>query len=229
MDFPYPAAVELDWPCQYRIIPSKYPPINFFENLADPGLMDEVFEIEAMTNDRLRVEAGDISLVAAEDRISGPGSSVVMAAFTHISTDVESRFSNGSFGLYYAANSLETAIAETRYHRARFMGYTREAPGELDMRVYVGDILKPMHAIRASAYDVCHKPDDWSPSQALGNQLKQDKSWGLVFRSVRNPGGECIAALRPPAISIPIQCSHLSYLWDGNTISRVFEKKLIAE
>lgn len=229
MDYPYPAAVDLDWPHQYRIIPSRYPPINFFENLVDPGLMDEVFEIEAMTNDRLRVEAGDISLVPPEDRISGPCSSVVMAAFTHISPDVESRFSNGTFGVYYAANSLETAIAETRYHRARFMRYTREAPCELDMRVYVGDVLKPMHDVRASAYDVCHKPDDWSPSQALGKQLKQDKSWGLVFRSVRNPRGECVAALRPPAISIPIQGSHLSYLWDGNTISRVFEKKLIAE
>lgn len=229
MDFPYPAAVELDWPHQYRIIPSKYPPINFFEDLADPGLMGEVFEIEAMTNDRLRVEAGDISLVPPEDRISGAGSTAVMAAFTHISPDVQSRFSDGSFGVYYAANSLETAIAETRYHRERFMRYTREAPGELDMRVYIGEVLKPMHDIRGNAYDVCHKPDDWSPSQALGKQLKQDKSWGLVFRSVRNPGGECIAALRPPAISIPRQGPHLSYSWDGNTISSIFVKKLIAE
>ena len=228
MDYPYPPVVELDWPRQYRIIPSKYPPINFFENLVDPDLMDEVYEIESMTNDRLRDEAGDISLVPAEDRVSGHGSTVVMAAFTHISHNVESRFSNGTFGAYYAANSLDTAIAETQYHREAFMRYTNEVPGDIDMRVYIGEIQKPMHDIRSRNYDFCHEPDNWNPSQGLGEQLKKDKSWGIVFRSVRNPDGECIAALRPPAISIPRQGPHLSYQWDGNSIANVFMKKKIS-
>ena len=93
---------ELDWEHQYRIIPSKYLPINFFESLVDSDLMEEALYIESLTNDRLRDEVGEITLVAPADRISGPGCSPVMAAFTHFSKESLNRLSDGSFGVYYA-------------------------------------------------------------------------------------------------------------------------------
>lgn len=217
----------LDWPHQYRVIPSEYPPINFFERLVDPELMDELFYIESLTNDRLRDEVGDIALVPIEDRIAGPGSSPVMAAFTHVSPACPSRFSDGSYGVYYAAKTLETAIEETKHHRARFLANTNEDAGEISMRVYVGEIIKPMHDIRGEGHEDLHAPDDWKPGQAFGRDMKAINSWGIVYRSVRDPGGECIAALRPPAVSIPRQGAHLSYVWDGTQISHVYRKTLI--
>jgi len=216
----------LEWEHQYRIVASEFPPINFFETLVDPELMEELFFIEGLTNDRLRVEVGEIALVAPEDRVSGPGSSPVMAAFTHIGTD--SRFSDGSFGIYYAGESLTTAIVETRFHRERFLGYTKEDPGEIDMRAYIGEIAEPFHDIRIG-YDDLHDTDisTWPVPQAFGREMQQNNSWGIVYRSVRNPGGECIAALRPPAVTIPRQGPHLSYVWDGSRIVHVYEKMLI--
>jgi len=222
-----PPITKLDWPDQYRIIPSEYPPINFFEQLVDPELMDELYYIESLTNDRLRDEVGDIALVPVEDRITGPGASPVMAAFTHVSLDCPSRFSNGSYGIYYASNRLETAIEETKYHRARFLAYTCEDAGEVSMRVYIGKVIKPMHDVRGDDYQHVHNPDDWSPSQIVGQEIKTINSWGIVYRSVRDAGGECIAALRPPAITIPQQGAHLSYVWDGNRISDVYRKTLM--
>ncbi len=71
-----PREISLDWPRQYRIIPSIYPPIDFFENLVDSDLMDELHYIESLTNERLRDEVGDISLVSPKDRFSGLGSSL---------------------------------------------------------------------------------------------------------------------------------------------------------
>ncbi len=91
--------------------------------------MDELYFIESLTNDRLRDEVGDITLVPAEDRIIGPGSSPVMAAFTHISPDCSNRFSDGSYGIYYAAKTLATAIEESKHHRANFLAYTHELMG----------------------------------------------------------------------------------------------------
>src|SRR6266487_2027679 len=91
---------------QFRLIPSVYPPINFFEDLVDPSEMETLWQIETLTNERLRQEVGDIFLVPTEDRVSGPGSSVVMAAFTHLSKPT--RFSDGSYGIYYAGFSQET-------------------------------------------------------------------------------------------------------------------------
>ncbi|MFN7098069.1 MAG: RES family NAD+ phosphorylase, partial [Gammaproteobacteria bacterium] len=145
-----PTPIELDWKAQYRIIPSTFPPINFFEDLVQPEDMDAAFYIESLTNDRLRQEVGDIALINAKDRIAGAGSSVIMAAFTHVGKP--SRFTNGSYGVYYAAQHLETAIRETVYHRERFMQATQEAPMELAMRVYKGRVLKPMHDIRQEKY-----------------------------------------------------------------------------
>ena len=221
-----PGVVLPDWAHQYRIVSSEYPPINFFESLVDPELMEELFYIEGLTNDRLRAEVGEIALVAAEDRVSGPGSSPVMSAFTHIG--VASRFSDGSYGIYYASDSMRTAIAETRFHRERFLAYTDEEPGEIDVRAYVGEIARPLHDVR-TGFEQLHDPDvaHYPVAQAFGAQLKGQGSWGIVFRSVRDPGGQCIAALRPPAVTIPRQGAHLSYVWDGARISRVYEKTRI--
>jgi len=190
--------------------------------------MDELYYLESLTNDRLRDEVGDIALVPAEDRITGPGASPVMAAFTHISPDRPSRFSDGSsYGVYYASKRLETAIEETKYHRARFLAYTFEDAGEVSMRVYIGKVIKPMHDLRGNDYEHLHNPDNWSPSQIVGQEMKTINSWGIVYRSVRDTGGECIAALRPPAVTVPRQGAHLSYVWDGNKVSDVYRKTLI--
>jgi len=113
----------IEWrPC-FRIVPSRFPPINLFEAVADPADLDAVYQIEAMTNDRLREEVGDISLVPPEDRVSGPGSSPIMAAFTHLNPEGD-RFTNGTYGVFYAGRTIDTAIAETRYHRIRFLQAT---------------------------------------------------------------------------------------------------------
>lgn len=222
MKFPEPRSVRLRWPKIYRIIPSKFPPVNFFERIVKPEQMEAAWYLESLTNDRLRDETGDITLVPKEERVSGPGASVVMAAFTHIGNP--SRFSDGGYGVYYAARSLETAVRETAYHRARFLAATNEAPGEIDMRAYVGKVKEPMKDIRTPRFKALHDPDDYSASQAFGKQHREQGDWGLVFNSVRHEGGECIAVFRPKAVSLPVAGSALGYVWDGARITHVYEK-----
>ncbi|MBL1275412.1 MAG: RES family NAD+ phosphorylase [Ectothiorhodospiraceae bacterium] len=222
-----PTTIALDWRYQYRVIASEFPPINFFESLVDADLMDELYYIESLTNDRLRDQVGDITLVAPEDRLCGPGSSPVMAAFTHVSPACPSRFSDGSYGVYYASKTLNTAIEETTFHRTLFLAYTQEDPGEIDMRVYIGEVTQSMHDIRDEVYEKYHIPNNWTPSQDFGRDLRMDNAWGIVYRSVRDPNGECIAVLRPSALTIPRQAQHLSYVWDGESISNVYEKTLL--
>ena len=161
-------------------------------------------------------------LVPAEDRIYAPGASIVMAAFTHIGRP--SRFSDGSYGVYYAARSLETSVRETAFHRAKFLSATQEPPGEIDMRAYVGRPLKPFLDVRGIKYDALHDPNDYSIAQAFAKPLRDAGEWGLVYRSVRHEGGECIAAFKPQAVSIPIAGAALAYVWDGERISKVYEK-----
>lgn len=225
MDFPKPRKVTLRWRRIYRTVPSKHPPVNFFEKIVKPSQMEMAWYIEGLTNDRLRDAAGDVKLVTEQDRVSGAGASIVMAAFTHIGRP--SRFGDGSFGIYYAAHDLETSIRETAYHRGRFLAATSEAPGEVDMRAYIGKVVKPMLDVRGTAYKELHDPDDYSRSQPFGKACREQGAWGIVYRSVRHEGGECIAALRPPAVSAPVPGPALAYVWDGERITSVYEKSQV--
>ncbi len=219
--------IHLDHQKHYRIIPSAFPPINFFEDLVDPAEMEILFEIESLTNERLRQEIGEIFLVPPEDRICGPGTSVVMAAFTHVHKP--SRFTDGSYGIYYAGTSEETAIRETVYHRENFLNATNEAACEITMRMYQGQVAKEIHDIRTATYQHLHDPNNYTSSQLFGKTLKNEKSWGIIYHSVRHRGGSCLALLRPPATSTPVQTKHLRYCWDGEKITHVLNTETLIE
>jgi len=213
-------------PC-YRIIPSRFPPIPLFEDVADPADLEAVYLIEAMTNDRLREEASELSLVPPEDRVSGPGSSAIMAAFTHLNSRGD-RFTDGSYGVFYAGLTLETAIAETRYHRTRFLQATDEPAQELDMRVYAVDLDGALHDIRGlrDRHPALYHPDSYAMAQAFARALRADGAEGIVYQSVRHDGGECAAVFRPRLLSNCRQERHLCYVWDGTAIATIYEKRM---
>jgi hypothetical protein len=202
----------------YRLIPSHFPPIALFENLLDANELEAAYALESLTNDRLQDQAGNIALVAAEDRVTGPGTTAIMAAFTHIG--IASRFTDGRFGIYYAGLSLETAIVESRFSRGRFLRATNESPQVLTMRCYNCAVHTQLVDVRADAQ--VHNPDSFVYAQAIGRQLKAQNKMGILYQSVRHPGGECVAALRPKALTPPaIQAGHYQFHWDGNSISHV--------
>jgi hypothetical protein len=212
-------------PC-YRIIPSRFPPINLFERVTDPADLETVLDIESMTNDRLRNEVGSLNLVPPEDRISGPGTSPIMAAFTHL-PPYGSRFTDGSFGVFYAGRTLETAIAETKYHREAFLRATSEPRIELDMRVYAVDLDAVLHDIRGMRDTMLgiYDPSSYTASQALAIEIRNSGSSGVAYDSVRKPGGDCVAIFKPRVLSNCRQERHLTYVWDGSLISIVYEKR----
>ncbi|MGB1238568.1 MAG: RES family NAD+ phosphorylase [Pseudomonadales bacterium] len=203
-----------NWPQLHRLVPSHFPPIGLFETVCDPEDLEIVYALEALTNDRLRDEVGDLRLVPRAERVSGPGATPVMAAFTHIG--LPSRFTDGSFGVYYAARTLETAIAETVHHRERFLSATAEGDTELTMRQYINRVALPLWDIRAADYRHLHDGDDYIPAQSFAATARGQGSSGLLYNSVRDPGGECIAAFTPKAVTIPRQGQHLRYVWSGH-------------
>lgn len=209
----------------YRIVPSRFPPVGVFDRVAEPRDLDAVFAIEAITNDRLRQEAGDISLVPIEDRVAGPGSTPIMAAFTHLNPE-GSRFTDATYGAYYAGLELNTAVAETRYHREVFLAATEmDRAIDVDMRVYVARVDGDLHDVREGAPPAIYDPDDYRSAQALGRRLKRGGSNGIIFNSVRDRGGTCVAVFRPRLVSNCHQERHLTYQWDGARISNIFEKR----
>ncbi len=219
-----PAIAPLAWTPSYRLIPSRFPPVTLFDRVADPADLDAVFFVENLTNPRVRQEIGDISLVPVEERVSGPGTTPIMAAFTHLDPE-GSRFTNGSYGVYYAASTLDTAIAESRHSRARFLSRTGEAALEIDMRMYLTDVAADLHDLRGinnqSDFAPAYDPNNYAASQTLGRELKAANAWGIAYDSVRHRGGQCVAVFRPRALSNCRQGPHFRYVWNGREITGV--------
>jgi hypothetical protein len=218
------AVSEVRWQPCFRVIPSRYPTIHLFERIADPSDWEALYWLESLTNPRLRDEVGDIELVPREERVFGPGGSVIMAPFTHLDP-AGSRFADGTFGAFYAAAELATSVAETCYHREVFLRATREGPMEIDMRSYLAEIASRFHDIRGRGAQMpdIYDPDSYVASQAFGRNLKLSGSNGIVYDSVRHPGGQCVAVYRPRLIQNLRQGVHLRYAWDGARISQVYE------
>jgi len=214
------------WTPSYRLIPSRYPTVGLYDAIADPADLDAVFAIEALTNPRIRDELGQISLVSPEERLTGPGATMVMAAFTHLNPE-GSRFSDGSYGVYYAAQSLETALAEVSYHRAVFMARTAEPAIDLDMRLIAADVDAPLHDLRAlrETAPALYDPHHYGAAQVLGRVLRERDSWGVQYLSVRHADGLCVGVLRPRALANIRAAAHIALHWDGRAITHWYEKR----
>ena len=225
----YPLVVsEVRWQPCFRVISSRFPTIQLFERVAAEADWEALYWLESLTNSRLRDEAGEIELVPREDRVFGPSASVIMAPFTHINPS-GSRFADNTFGALYAAASLATSVAETRYHREQFLHATREGPMELDMRSYLCDVTATFHDIRGKRGQMpdIYDAGSYAASQPFGRALKRSGSNGIVYDSVRHPGGECLAIYRPRLVQNLRQGMHLRYVWDGERISQVYELRLM--
>ena len=210
----------------YRVVSSRFPPVGVFDAIADAADLEALYELESMTNPRLREELGAIELIPAQRRIAGPGTTPIMAAFTHLNPE-GSRFTPGLFGIYYCAQEQGTAIAETVFHKARFLKNTNEPACVLDMRCYVGEIDSEFHDIRG-AYPELHDPESYVASQRFAVELRDRGSNGIVYDSVRSAGGTCLAAFYPDVIQPVRQGPHFQYHWNGEEISRVTEARDVA-
>lgn len=218
------ATSQVAWAGAVRIIRSVFPPIDLFEDIADPADWPLLISAEQKTNPRIMATIGNIDLVPADRRVGGPGATYLMAAFTHVSSDRASRFSDGSSGVLYIGKCFETALFETVHHHGRFMAQTREAPGwTSQFREIVLTVRSNLHDLRGEHDDIraAMDPDDYTASQAMARRLRAARSNGIVYPSVRHQGGTRVGLFYPDGASEPVQGRHLDYHWDGSRVDLV--------
>jgi hypothetical protein len=216
------------WRPAYRIIDSRHPFVGIYDRVADPAQLTEFAEVEALTNERVLDELGILTLVRPPDRVGGPGTTPIMAAFTHTRA---SRFSDGTFGVYYAAKRRDTAVAEVRHHKERFLRESGEESIDLDMRIYAADIHGRFEDVRArGANDAMYQRDSYQASQRLGLDVyAANVADGIVYRSVRDRSraADCVAVFRPRCITNCVPVAYLAFRWNGSAITESFIKEEI--
>lgn len=211
------------WNQAHRIIRLRFSSIDLFEDIADPADWDAILSAEAKTDPRVAESVGMLDLVPAERRVSGEGASWVMAPFVNASPDSPSRFSDGSFGVYFAGDRIEVALFETIHHHALFMTATDEPAGwTSDFCELVGSVDAELHDVTdTSAHAAIYHPENYAASQALALDLWARNSNGLVYQSVRYPDGTAVALFWPDVPGVPRPGQYFSYYWDGSRVSRV--------
>lgn len=201
----------------YRVISTAYPTIYLYDDLdVSPDEWETLYEIEAMTNPRIRNETGKLELATKPKRPESEGRSFIMSPFTHINP-AGSRFSDGSFGIYYCAKLEETAAREVAYHRTKFMNRTNEPAQTLVFRTIKA-------TLEGSCFDLTQqrwswlKTNDYTECRELGKYAREKINL-LHYTAVRHPEHTAYAVFQPTALK---QARHLRYLemyWDGNKMT----------
>ncbi len=134
-----------------------------------------------------------------------------------------SRFSDGSFGVWYGCDSAETSVYETAYHW--FYGLLSDAGFEKEKVVgerKLYDVscdaaLLDLRPLTAQHPGLMH-PTDYSATQSVGARLHREGHPGLVTTSVRYKPGHNYVVFNPAVLSNPRLHCQLSYRLDGQNI-----------
>jgi hypothetical protein len=219
----HPPETRIRWTATCRLVPSRYPSVGILDRVASPGDLDAVMELEAWTNDRLSVELGILTTIPRDEWVVGePMASVVMAAFCHPRPD-GARFSGADRGAWYAARTIETALAESVYNRTREVEEVGHFDTRMEMRLYHADFATTFHDIRGGSpsWTALYDPVSYVESQRAGRALADAGSNGIVYDSVRHPGGICLACFRPRLVRKVRVAAHYEYRWHGSRVPAI--------
>ena len=176
------------------------------------SMLADLAELDGATNDRLLGEEGLLPGISVHELVYGVRyASIVNAAFTH-KNPAGSRFNDGTRGAWYAGVERATSIAEVAYHRGRQLSnidWREEERSTYDD--YLADFTTEFHDLRGANQEGIARqfkkflksgpvPECYAEPQQLARKLLASKSNGLIYPSVRNPGGTCVACFRPALV-----------------------------
>jgi hypothetical protein len=103
------------------------------------------------------------------------------------------------------------------YNRTRELAEVGHFDTRVQMRLYHADFRATFHDIRAQSrrFDPLYDPNGYAASQRFARDLLADGSNGVVYRSVRHRGGECLACFRPRLVQNVSVAAHYEFRWEG--------------
>lgn len=128
-----------------------------------------------------------------------------------------SRFSDGSYGVWYGSDSVETSVYESAYHWYGGLltdaGFEREVV-VAERTVFLVSCTAALLDLRRAShrYPALLDPNEYGYCQSVGARIHREGHPGLVIQSVRRPDGENLAIFNPSVLSQPRHHCHLTYL-----------------
>lgn len=213
----------------HRLVPSRHLARGdsvLVEIAEDDEQLRAIFELDAATNDRLLAEQQLLPGIGIEELVFAvPHAHVINAAFTH-AHPLGARFNGPERGAWYAACALETAQAEVAFHKAVQLAEIDRFEDSVTYDDYLADFSASFHDVRrAPAFRDCLDPGSYVASQTLAEQLLETGALGIVYPSVRHPGGTCLACFRPALVMNVRRDRTYRFTWAGSVEPQVTNEK----
>jgi hypothetical protein len=210
----------------HRLVPSKYAAESIaVETLPiRPKTVTDLRELGFATDARRKAEQGwDLDIGYGELLVGVKEAHIVNAAFCYTKPD-GNRFSTSRRGAWYAGVELKTSQAEVAFHIQSFVKESRlPVPVTFDYQEFLanfsGDFSHLEPAEVASCLQPGPVPQCYAAGQALAKMLLDDGSNGIIYPSVRNLGGTCVACFRPALVYNPRR-GRKYQLWVGAVVHR---------
>ena len=183
----------------------------------DAAHLEDIFDLDNATNERLLAENGLLPGIGIHELVFGvPYHRIVNAAFCH-AHPLGSRFNGPDRGAWYAAFELKTSQAEVAFHKAIELAEVQWFEEQVTFDDYLADFSADFHDIRGGGqFASCLAPDSYLASQDLAHRLLDAASLGVIYPSVRDAGGTCVACFRPALVMNVRKGRTYRFAWQGN-------------
>ena len=208
-----------------RLIPSRFADLedSVLAPLADnDAMLRDLFDLDNATNERLRGEYGLLPGIGVDELVFGiPHFRIVNAAFTYARPE-GSRFNDGERGAWYCAFDAATALAEITFHKTVEYQEINRFDDSVTYQAMLADFGAAFHDIRDDAqYRDCLDPASYIASQQLAGRLLDAGAMGVIFPSVRKPGGTNLACFRPALVGNVRKGAAYRLTWAGTPEPRI--------
>lgn len=202
----------------HRLIPSRYSHggEGVLARVAADTDLAAVLDLDHATDDRLLAEDGLLPGITVAELVFGvPCYRIINAAFVH-AHPLGSRFNGPERGAWYAGFELETSQAEVAWHKSVHLAEVGCWADSVTYDDYLADLAGEFHDIRDDpAFLPCLDPQSYVAAQELAQQLLDLGLLGVVYPSVRRPGGVCLACFRPALVGYVRKAARLRFTWTG--------------
>lgn len=203
-----------------RLLPSRFADLedSVLAPLSDnDATLRDLFDLDNATNERLRYEAGLLPGIGMDELVFGvPNFRIINAAYTYARPE-GSRFNDGERGAWYCAFDAQTALAEVSFHKTVEYQEIGRFDDSVSYQAMLADFNATFHDIRgARGFNKCLDPRSYVASQDLANTLLELGSMGIIYPSVRHPGGINLACFRPALVGNVRKGQAYRLTWAGS-------------
>lgn len=189
-------------------------------DLVDPEEVEELAEIEGATSHRRIVQSRGAGDVAPYEMVYGVSDAhFINAAFAYAKPQQPNRFNGTDRGAWYAGFEVQTSLAEVSYHMTKFLSLTGEYNATVEYAELFASFAGEYLDLRPHKDHPALHPDPaigYPAGNALADMVRSAGGNGIIYPSVRHPGGTCIVAVVPHAVQSVAQGNVYRLTWSGS-------------